>query len=435
MKYYKQILPEKLEPKIKDIEKHPPKIPGFRMSYLLQIIYWICTKKDENGYSYLNMSYLRKQIPQAEQYIKYLLSIHLIERTKGYIPGERSYGYRIASEYGSKYIVKTVSDQKLIRKINKAPKKFARGFSVQNKSIKDFTLDPQAVQFAENNYTGESYNSAIVSINMVNNEEKYSSIDEAGGRFYSNLTNMPSELRQFVIVNNRYLRANVDIKNSQPYFTIMILTNPGGLVRFAKNKEFAMILKNLKIPDTDDIKLYINLVTNGQFYEYLMPYFKAKGLPCTRDEVKKQVMIILFDQNRKRVSRAKRIFRKLFPTVHNIFCIVRGEGGGERFPILLQAIEAYIVLRVILPKLNSEHPEIIAFTIHDSLLVTDNPEIMEKVMTEELTKFTGYSPILKIEFFSTAHNFLTYSSDIREEKRDIRGREVKEKTEAGSILL
>lgn len=399
MKFYKQIIPEKLEPQIQEIEKHPPKIPGFRMSFLKQIIYWICTKKEENGFSYLNMKYLRKQIPQAEQYIKYLLSKGLIERTKGYIPGERSYGYRISSEYESRYIVKTVTDQKLIRKVNEAPRKFARGFSVQNKYIKDFTLDPQAVTFAKSNYSGESYNSAIVSINMVDNKEKYSLIDDAGGRFYSNLTNMPSELRQFVRVKNRYLKANVDIKNSQPYFTTMILTNPGELVRFAKSKEFAMILESLKIPNNEDIKLYINLVTKGQFYEYLMPFFEVKGLPCTRAEVKKAVMIILFDHNRKRISRAKRIFINQFPTVHEIFSIVRGNGRGERFPILLQAIEAYMVLRVILPRINNEHPDIIAFTVHDSLLVTDSPNIVEQVMIEELGKFTGHKPILKIDFF------------------------------------
>jgi hypothetical protein len=411
---YKQIIPEKLEPKIQEIEKHPPKIPGFRMSFLKQIIYWICTKKEENGFSYLNMKYLRKQIPQAEQYIKYLLSIHLIERTKGYKPGERSYGYRIDSDFESRYIVKTVTDQKLIRKVNEAPRKFARGFSVQNKYIKDFTLDPQALKFAENNYSGESYNSAIVSINMVDNEEKYSLIDEAGGRFYSNLTNMPSGLRQFVRVKSRYLRANVDIKNSQPYITTMVLTNPGALVRFAKCKDFAMILKTLNIPDNDDIRLYIKLVTSGQFYEYLMPLFEAKGLPCTRCEVKKAVMIILFDQNRKRISRAKRIFIKQFPTVNKIFSIVRGEGKGERFPILLQAIEAFIVLRVILPRINKDYPDIVAFTIHDSLLVTDNPEIVESVMIEELEKFTGYKPILKVEFL-TDRNFNTDSNDTREE--------------------
>ncbi|MBK7628101.1 MAG: hypothetical protein IPJ16_13060 [Bacteroidales bacterium] len=423
---YKQILPEKLEPKIQEIEKHPPKISGFRMSYLKQIIYWVCTKKEDNGFSYLNMKYLRTQIPQAEQYIKFLLSEGLIERTKGYLPGERSYGYRIASEYESRYIIKTVTDQKLIRKVNEAPRNFARGFKVQNKYIKDFTLDPQAVTFAENTYSGESYNTAIVSINMVNNNEKYSSIDDAGGRFYSNLTNMPSGLRQFVRVKNRYLRANVDIKNSQPYFTIMILTNPGGLVRFAKSKEFAMILKSLKIPDNDDIKLYINLVTKGQFYEYLMPYFEAKGLPCSRADVKKAVMIILFDQNRKRISRAKRIFMKLFPTVHKIFSIVRGSGKGERFPILLQAIEAHVVLKIILPTLNKKHPDIIAFTVHDSLLVTDSPDIVETLMIEELEKFTGYKPILKIDFFSTDHKFSTDFSDI-ERHEEVRRRREEEK--------
>jgi len=416
MKHYKQIIPEKLEPKIKDIEKDPPRISGFRISFLLQIIYWICNKKDENGYSYLNMKYLRQQIPQAEQYIKHLLNICLIERTKGYIPGERSYGYRIASEYDSKYIVKTVTDQKLIRRIKKAPRKFARGFNVQNKHLKNLSFDPSVQKFAEATYSGESYNSAIVSINMVNNEDQYSLIDEAGGRFYSNMTNMPAELRQFVMVKDKHLTANVDIKNSQPYFTTMILTNPAGVSGFAKSKDFAMILKNLNIPDTDDVKLYIKLVTEGQFYEYLMPCFEAKGLPCTRGEVKKAVMIILFDRNRDRVSKAKRIFKNLFPTVSDIFSIVRGNEGGERFPILLQSIEAFIVLRVILPRINAEHPEIIAFTIHDSLLVTDSPEIVRGIMIEELTKFTGYSPILKIENFSTDRNFNSIQRDLGDKR-------------------
>jgi len=416
MKHYKQIIPEKLELKIKDIERHPPRIPGFRMAFLMQIIYWICTKKEENGYSYLNMKYLRKQIPQADQYIKHLLNTCLIERTKGYIPGERSFGYRIALEYASKYIVKTVTDQKLIRRIKETPRKFARGFNVQNKHLQNLSFDSHALKFAEANYSGESYNSAIVSINMVNNDEKYSLIDEAGGRYYSNMTNMPAGLRRFVMVKDKHLTANVDIKNSQPYITTMILTNPGEVSRFAKSKDFAMILKSLNIPDNDDIKLYIKLVTEGQFYEYLMPYFEAKGLPCTRVEVKKAVMIILFDKNREKTSRAKRIFKNLFPTVNDIFSIVRGNEGGERFPILLQSIEAFIVLRVILPRINTEHPEIIAFTIHDSLLVTDNPQIVKDIMIEELTKFTGYSPILKIESFSTDRNFNSIQRDLGDKR-------------------
>lgn len=439
MKYYKQVIPEKLEPKISEIEKNPPRITGFRISFLKQIIYWICTKREENGYSYLNMKYLRKQIPQAEQYVKYLRSAGLIERTNGYLPGERSYGYRIASEFDSRYIVKNVSDQKLIRKIEETPRKFARGFSVQNKYIQDFTIDPQAIKFAENNYSGESYNSAIVSINMANNGEKYSLIDNAGGRFYSNLTNLPSELRQFVRVKNRYLRANVDIKNSNPYFSVMILTNPKEVARFAKTEELAMILKNLYVSDNDDVKLYIELVTNGKFYEYLIPYFEAKHLideelsfEAKRFAVKKDIMTILFDRNRPRLSRAKMIFIALFPTVSEIFSIVRGGSKGERFPILLQAIEAHVILKVIMPILNNEHPDIIAFTVHDSILVTDNPEVVERVMTEELTKYTGYSPILKTELF-TSNEIFPQSTTNQNTSESEAGKG--EETDRGRVLL
>ena len=418
MKYYKQIIPEKLEPKLKDIEKHPPSIPGFRMSYLLQVVYWICTKKDENGYSYLNIIYLRTYIPQGDQYLKFLLTEGIIERTSNYKPGSRSYGYKFTNQYESKYIVKAVTDTKLIERLSKVPEKWAYGFGTQNKYIKSFTFDPEVLRFAEATYSGESLKNAIVSITMVNNEEKYSLVDDAGGRFYSNLTNMPKELRQFVMVKNDYLKANVDIKNSQPYFTTLILTNPAKVAKFAKNKEFAMLLKHLHIPDNDDIKLYIKLVTKGQFYEYLMPYFEVKGLPCTRPDVKDSVMKILFDQNRESISRAKRIFRKLFPTVFEVFSIVRGSGRGERFPILLQAIEAHIVLKVILVRINKEYPEIIAFSVHDSLLVTDNPEIVEAVMVDELAKFTGYSPVVKIDFFSPNFIFHSKSTTIQREERE-----------------
>ena len=53
-----------------------------------------------------------------------------------------------------------------------------------------------------------------------------------------------------------------------------------------------------------------------------------------------------------------------------------------------------------MPILDNEHSDIIAFTVHDSILVTDSPEVVERVMTEELFKYTGYPPILKTELFA-----------------------------------
>lgn len=439
-KYY-QMIPEKLELRIKDIEKDPPRISGFRISYLKQIIYWVITKKEENGFSYLKMEFLRRQIPQAEQYIKFLRSERIIDRTKNYVPGIRSYGYKISDPYNSRLKFTLVTDPKLIRNIQQAPKRFAKGCQVQNRYIKLFTFDPEAEIFAKQNYSGGRYESAMISINMANNGEKYSTIDKAGHRFYSNITNMPKELRQFVTVKGKRLIANVDIKNSQPFFSLLILTDPAKVARFAKNHKFAMILKTLNVPENNDVDYFIELVTKGEFYDFLIPYFEERKLVNVaptykekRDIVKKAVMKILFDRNRKKPSKCKQFFTEKFPTVANIFSIVRGRGDGSRFPILLQAIEAHIVLKVILPRINEEHPDIIAFSVHDSLLVTSCPEIVSQVMEEELLKFTGFTPQIKKERFSDSFQGLQRRSwksqaPPPEEKEDVEERGRRKKAE------
>jgi hypothetical protein len=112
------------------------------------------------------------------------------------------------------------------------------------------------------------------------------------------------------------------------------------------------------------------------------------------------MLVVLYDRNRKKLTRAKQIFKDLFPTVFEIFYKIRGSGKGERFAILLQTIEAYIVLKVIYPRLLKEHPEINAYTIHDSFLVIEKSEIVKSIMIEELKQFTGYKPIIKIDDIS-----------------------------------
>jgi hypothetical protein len=89
---------------------------------------------------------------------------------------------------------------------------------------------------------------------------------------------------------------------------------------------------------------------------------------------------VFFDRNRKKLTRAKQIFKDHFPTVHEKFSKIRGRSRGERFAVLLQTIEAYLVLKVIYPRLIKEYPEIYAYTVHDSYLVTKNPEIVKNLM-------------------------------------------------------
>lgn len=398
------LIPEKVINKIAEIEKAPQGIPGFRFSNVMEIIHLIETRKREDGYSHLKMMYLKKIIPTAEKYIHLLLNLDIIQRDEYYQPGNKSYGYRINQVYDSKYKFIPLTDAKLLRRIRRINSFSHTGSSCQKKWIHDFTIDPAALTFAEMYYTDpESLKYAIAAIQKILNEEKYYTIDDTAGRCHTNITSFPKEMRPYIISHNgKHLTHNVDIKNSQPYFSTLIFTAPEKIAPFAKNKELRMILKSLQVQQNEDVKLYINLVCEGNFYEYLVTEFSAKGLNYTRDQVKKSVMQILFDAN-SHLSKERKIFAELFPTVHDTFNLIRGNSKGDhftsykRFAILLQTIEAHVILKVILKRVNIEHPDIITFTVHDSLLTTSDPEKVQEIMNDELTKICGRKPILKIE--------------------------------------
>jgi len=220
---------------------------------------------------------------------------------------------------------------------------------------------------------------------------------------------MAKGLSPFLRINGEPL-VNIDIKNSQPYLSTILLTDPGKVSWMTKNPAFAMLLQSLKVSLSKDVKQYISLVISGQIYEYLMSEFSKEGLHLTRTETKGQVLRILFARNRlpkEEVNRkARQIFIKSFPTVHRIFSKVRGHEKGDkfhnfkRFAILLQRIESYLMLDIILKRIYKELPGTIAVTVHDSIMtgiLTNNVEAVRKIMNEELTFFIGFPPKINIE--------------------------------------
>jgi hypothetical protein len=216
-------------------------------------------------------------------------------------------------------------------------------------------------------------------------------------------------MRQFLRINGEPL-ANIDVKNSQPYLSTILLTDPGKVSWMTNNPAFALLLQSLKVSLNEDVKHYISLVISGNLYEYLMDEFSKEGLILTRSETKLQVLRILFARNRmpkdETNRKARMIFKNRFPTVQRIFSKVRGSERGDRyqnfsrFAILLQRIESYLMLDVILKRIYKELPGTIAITIHDSIMtgvLTDNVEAVKEIMIQELQKFVGFRPQIKIE--------------------------------------
>ena len=247
---------------------------------------------------------------------------------------------------------------------------------------------------------------------------------------------MAKGLRPFLRVNGEAL-VNLDVKNSQPYLSTILLTNPGKVSFLVKNTAFAFMLLSLKVSLSEDVKKYISLVNSGQLYEYLMSEFAKEGLELTRSETKTQVLRILFACNRMprnpindtevfiskltekekrermefiteypKIKKSRQIFKKCFPGVFRIFSKIRGSEKGDhfqnfkRFAILLQSIESYLMLDVILKRIYKELPGVIAITCHDSIMtgvLTNNVDAVKKIMIDEFTYFVGFCPQISIE--------------------------------------
>jgi hypothetical protein len=416
---YYQLIPEKVFNELKYIESLlSDDIKGFSIDNLKEVISIIAchVRKDENEDTPLRSEYLRRLVPYAERYLNGLMDLGIIQRSPYYIPKEVSYRYNFTPEYQSRYISLPLNNAKMIFRIRNAYMELGKeavrmiwGYANQVKYLKQLTLADGWKELVESFKADiNQYNALLASAMRIVNGDIFYSIDSTEGRFHSNITNMKKELRQFLRINGEPL-INIDIKNSQPYLSTIILTYPSKVAWLTKNPAFSMLLQTLKVSLTEDVKKYIYLVASGQFYEYLIQEFAKEGLILTRSETKIQVLRILFSRNRMpkdEVNRkARQIFMKSFPTVHRIFSKVRGRDQGtkfensNRFAILLARIESYLLLDVIVKRINKELPKAIIMTIHDSIMtgiLTNDVESVSKIMIQELTFFVGFRP--KIEF-------------------------------------
>lgn len=398
-----------------------PTIKGFSPDCLKEIISIVAShiRKDE-GPAPLSMAYINKLVPQGQQYLKGLVTLGIIVRSGQFIPGQVCYHYDFAPAYKSKFLSMPLNNAKLVLRIhnvwddvNKEAKKTIRGHSEQTKYLKKkiLTIEDSCLAFIETSYATETeqYNFVLGSATRIMNGDIRYKIDNTSGRFHSNVTNMARALRPYLRVKGEPL-INIDVRNSQPYLTTIILTNPGKVSWLTENPAFALLLQNLKVSLNEDVKKYISLVVSGQIYEHLMNQFLLEGIVLTRDEVKRQVLRILFARNRLPKDETNRkcrlIFKREFPTVHRIFSKVRGRERGDkfqnfkRFAILLQRIESYLMLDVVLKRIYKELPGVIAITIHDSIMtgiLTNKVEAVRQILLDELTNFVGFQPEIKIE--------------------------------------
>lgn len=417
VKTYHLQMPGKVAEILLTWEGNPP-FKGFDIDNLRLILSIISThqRKDDKGniYAQLKMEYLRNVVRGAEKYIRLLIDSGIIERIGGFTPKVSAYKYRFTSAYQSPYTPSELTNQKLIRKITKAKtdkgRKESRFYPKQKQQLKTMTINyDAAIELIKKEFPDNiiKYNFAVGQATRIKNKEPYLIEDSSGHRVHTPLSNLVKFLRSEIQIEGKYL-SGLDIGNSQLYFAIKLLLDPESVKDFFPGKFFLMMLKSLRLSKQKDVAKFVLLVSKAQFYKYMEAEFLKVGLNIpvvdpikVSKACKKIIFTILFEKNHL-TSKAKKIFQKLFPNVDKAFSVLRMVNYTD-FVNSLAWMESYAVNKLIIERLNNEYPDMVAQQIYDNVvtsIVTDDVETARRVTTEELTKFIGLPPILRIENFS-----------------------------------
>ena len=277
---------------------------------------------------------------------------------------------------------------------------------------------------------------------------KLPTFSKRGNRLSSGLTSLNSPLRNFLTYDGKEL-VYLDISNSQPFHFLIFLTSK--FWKYSKQKntlslnnlnqelynhiqknyskqlgDTIMTLKSAERGSEDGYKgskynlhrgsykepTFSSLVMKGQLYKFISSNFKNKFIENNidpfenRDKAKAQIIRMLYAENKSSHAPNSiyyKSFKKLFPFESSIIDLLKSKNYTD-FSVLLQQIEARILLKNVCKRIHQKDDSIPLFTIHDGIITTNGNEIVVK--NEILTTYQEIlevSPELKTENLNKAN--------------------------------
>ncbi len=325
--------------------------------------------------------------------IEITLETHAINRIEGNQKnGIYNNWYRIKvliTKTNRKFLTRDYEDDATF--INNSPTHIKKMGSYYKKNLKidydgaiNHSINKYNIEFKESRTEQEQvsahkrYSSRISSINSIYNGSVNKSLrftrNDTNKRLDTNLTNMASDLRKFIVgyENMSYL----DLSNSQPVL-------------------FNIILKTYLDTASDDLKKeirwYSEITLSGQWYECLQNLYNL-----SRDECKEIWMQIAYSENNHYLQ-VKKVFKTAFPEIYSLIEKIK-EVNYEQFAIELQLIESKIFIDEICRELVNQN--IIPHTMHDGLLVPiEHEQKTLDIMSSILKSHLGALPKIKVEIF------------------------------------
>lgn len=303
----------------------------------------------------LKYDYLKDNIPNWPEVWAWCSNLHLIERTSGYTPGERSYGYWTALPYRDQtHRLCAIHHAGLVKRFRAIERKYqSRPILVHLKQqLRRLSVDMDQFRSTFSTHPNRRYYAAH--LQTILDGEIRLTRDDFSGRLHSNVSNMYKPLRALLRVDERKeTLGETDIKNSQPLFL--------GIA--AKEAGF-------------NDERYLRLCESGLLYEHM-----ADRLGLLRESAKSEIIMMLFAKQGYR-STAKSVFEIDFPTI-SAFIRKLKRKDHKRPSRELQTFERKLVIDTVCERLRRRRPDMFIATIHDSIIAQkENCDLIVNVMQE-----------------------------------------------------
>ena len=237
------------------------------------------------------------------------------------------------------------------------------------------------------------------------------------GREHTNMTNLTSELRQFVTYHGEPME-NVDTVNSQPVFLGFSLKNSIEEGTTTQRHCSALLFciscreetekKEEEQGAANSALLFCKLCTemiplltrwtstlSGAKKGSTTNWQTITGLP--RGKVKKEMFAgVLFNRERGWQNRTAKAFEAEFPNIKQELVEMKAH-GYQKVAHAMQRTEAAFMFGKVVPRLLQENPQMPVFTLHDSVLTTPHySQYVQAVMEDEFRKL-GINAKVRIE--------------------------------------
>lgn len=353
-----------------------------KSAYLIDLVHNLLLKyymKKENFFQLHSLVLKDKYGYLYGSYIKYLTTNDIIRLERNYKAGVRSKAYSLNPMVFRQKIERYQNNDSVLLK--KFKKKIIDSIDldkevnspidldIRKKLVDDLfsvTIDSQRSMFFLNSIKTKDldiWNRNAYSVESISNKHIFFHFDNYG-RMHTNFTILRSFIRKNCLLIDGEPTAEIDIKNSQPFFLCKLISDVDS-----------------NWVDKEEFDFFRQLTINGNFYEFVMNSIKTED----RGFIKELIYKVFFGRNSTN-KKSDKIFSELFPTIYNFIKLYKKEHGDYKYLSYdLQRAESKFIFNTVIKRITKEYPQIKMITVHDSIVFPKKwKSEINDIFTEEI---------------------------------------------------